>query len=115
MRKWAPAFAVLAVLFLLARPICAAQDLRLAAAQAAVSAVVQDVPHAPDHAAGCCDSIEAGGIATHSPLAASTAATALPAHAVVRAQARIAPPPFAGGARPPPPLSYHVRSARIRR
>jgi hypothetical protein len=116
MRRGFGALALLAVLSVIAQPICAALEIHAATAQAATVAFEHDAQQGPEDQGPCCAVIETGTI-----IAASTAAvcTAVPAIAAPFALpyrlVRIAPAQTASGAPPPPPLSYHARSARILR
>ena len=115
MRTGAVALALLALLFVLARPICAAQDLRPALPHAAAAVHMHDSPQGSDHSDPCCDAMEASVIATTSVLAvpAAAAAPAVPAFVVVPSRITPAHPVF--GAPAPPQHSYYARSARILR
>jgi hypothetical protein len=115
MRSAAVALALLAVLFLLARPICATQDFRTALPHASAAAHTEHSPQGSHHSDPCCDAMEASVIATTSVLAvpAAAAAPAVPAFVVVPSRITPAHPVF--GAPAPPQHSYYARSARILR
>jgi len=115
MRTGAVALALLALLFVLARPICAAQDLRPALPHAAAAVHMHDSPQGSDHSDPCCDAMEALVIATPPAVAVPTVATALAVPAFARLPLRIALAHSIFGTPPPPPLPYHARSARILR
>jgi len=115
MRAGAAALALLAVLFVLARPICAAQEIRTALPHAPAVAHVQDSPQGSEHSDPCCDVLDANVIATSLAFADPAVAAALLVPAFVCVQPRITPAHPVFGAPPPPPLSYHTRSARILR
>jgi hypothetical protein len=116
MRRGAAALAMLVALFALARPVCAVQELRTDLPRAPAVALVQEPLQDSDHSVLCCDALEASVVATSSALvAAPAAAVALPVPAFAHVPPRIAPAHPVFGALPPPPLSYHARSARILR
>lgn len=115
MRTGSIALALLAALFVLARPVCAAQDLRPASPHASAASHVHGSPQGSDHSNPCCDAMEASIIATSPALAVPTSAVALAVPSFASVHARIAPAHPALCQPPPPPLSYHARSARILR
>jgi hypothetical protein len=114
MRTGTVALALLAVLFVLARPVCAAQDFRVALPHASAIAHVEDSPQGSGHSDPCCDALDATAIATPTALAAPAAA-ALPSLAFARVPLRNALTQSVFSTPAPPPLSYHARSARILR
>lgn len=111
----AAALALLAVLFVLARPICAAQEIRTALPHAPAAVHVQDSPQGSEHSEPCCDAMEASAITTPSASAIPLATAALLAPAFLHVPPRITLAYPLLGAPPPPSLSYYVRSARILR
>jgi hypothetical protein len=115
MRTGAVALALLAVLFVLARPVCAAHDLRAALPHASDAAHTEHSPQGSHHSDPCCDALDASVIAAPSVLAVPAAAEAQPMPAFIHVPLRIALAHSVFGTPPPPPLSYHARSARILR
>jgi hypothetical protein len=113
-RTRAAALALLAVLFLLARPICAAQELGADLTRAPAVTLAQDAPQESNHSVPCCDALEESAIPVSSALAAPAAAVlSVPVFAHVRPRIARAHPIL--GVPAPPPLSYYARSARILR
>ena len=115
MRGATVTLALAAVLFVLARPVCAAQEIHATLPQVPAVAHEQDSPLGSDHSPLCCESIEAGAIATSSALAVPAVAAALTVPPVAHVQVRAARVHTLLAIPPPPPLPYYARSARILR
>jgi hypothetical protein len=115
MRTGAVALALLAMLFVLARPVCAAQGFGPDLPYTSAVAHAEGTPQHPHHSDPCCEALDASVIATPSTLAAPAAAAALPVSAFVRMLPRISLAYSVFVTPPPPPLPYHARSARILR
>lgn len=116
MRKGFAALAFFAVLSALAQPVCAVQDIRLPAPQAPAVALAQDAPQGSHDRELCCAAIEVDSLVAASPAVVATAAMAMAAPlAFAHRLARTSRVQHTFGASPPPPLSYHARSARILR
>lgn len=117
MRRGFATLAFFAVLSALAQPVCAVQDIHLVTPHELVVAPAHNVPQDSHGQDSCCSAIETDTLVTATPAVDSTSVSAMMAtpRAFAHRIARSTPAQPACSAAPPPPLTYHARSARILR
>lgn len=113
--RFAALLALAAMLTVLVRPVCAAQEMLPGPPQGASVPHALGAPQAAAHPDTCCDALQDVAIAAPVELAVPAAVALSQAPALGRAPLRVAFAQLPFGAAPPPPLPYHTRSARIQR